>query len=297
MSKLLAGITTYNPKLSRLKSNLTSIANQVDVVMIVDNYSNNVEDIKLLLNQYSNVIALYNGENKGIAYSMNQIGWYAYNNGFDWFLTLDQDSVCPSGMIEQYAFYMSADVGIISPRIEFNKSFISSLFHKNSVDEFGTSKCEAVLYAISSGQLINVRAWHKADGFWNYLFIDYVDQEFCFHLSRLGFRILRLNDCRLSHEPGINIRIMGIQTAKQSAFREYYWVRNSRLVYWLYKDEYLRAGISRPYVVTIKRICNSILVGEQVFAKLFNIYRAVIDAYKWKYKFGSKNGRIPNNIE
>ena len=45
-----AGIVTYNPKIERLIENINSIYPQVDKVIVYDNGSENIEDIKLLKN-------------------------------------------------------------------------------------------------------------------------------------------------------------------------------------------------------------------------------------------------------
>ena len=184
VNKYIAGITTYQPDLSRLKMNVEAISLQVDKVLIVDNGSANISEIEQLIHDYDNLIIINNKENKGIAFAMNIIGEYAYENGYDWFLTLDQDSVCPKNMMKEYSILVDSNIGIIAPYIKFNERFIGQLLRNNkSEGDKRDSKqyAEEVLYAVSSGQLINTRIWKEADGFWDYLFIDYVDQEFCFH--------------------------------------------------------------------------------------------------------------------
>lgn len=92
--KYIAGIVLYNPDLGRLKENIESICKQVDKVILIDNGSDNIREIEDLIKEYLNCILLKNGENMGIAYALNQILKYAYENDVKWFLTLDQDSVC-----------------------------------------------------------------------------------------------------------------------------------------------------------------------------------------------------------
>lgn len=290
----IAGITTFNPKISRLKTNIDSISQQVSELLIIDNKSDNVEQIHKLSLSYSNVRLICNEENEGIAFAMNQIGKYAYENQYGWFLTLDQDSVCPSDLIVKYSQYVNPHVGIISPKITFNNSFLKSLFLRKVTSNIEQTDVAYVKYAVSSGQLINTKAWKKAQGFWNFLFIDYVDQEFCFHITKLGYKIIRLNNCELSHEPGIPVTVLGIPTAKQSAFREYFWARNSFLVYWLYPKEYKNAPTTFPPFVVLKRIANAILIQESVIKKVKAIFKGVFDAYKWRLKYG-KNNRYPLN--
>ena len=44
--KYLAGIVTFNPDIERLNENISAIINQVDKVVVVDNGSENADDIK-----------------------------------------------------------------------------------------------------------------------------------------------------------------------------------------------------------------------------------------------------------
>lgn len=295
--KILAGITTYNPNIERLRSNILAIHAQVYSVLIVDNNSNNISSIEDVIKQFTNVHIVKNLENKGIAYAMNQIGKYAIENKCNWFLTLDQDSICPNNYIEEASKCFCPSVGILAPNIKFNKSFISQLLGiKKKCNNIITEDYIEILDVISSGQLINTAAWQSIGGFWNYLFIDYVDHELCFNMTRHGYKIIKLNNLYMEHEPGIPIKVLGIETAKQSPMREYYWARNSRIVYWLYSNEYREALKHSPFWATFKRVANSILVGEEICSKIKAIYYGIKDAYAWKKEYYSIERRIPSSI-
>lgn len=294
--KYLAGITTYNPRISRLKENIASISSQLDTVLVIDNNSSNITRIEEVVSSFDNVLLVKNSKNMGIAHSMNQIGRYAFEKSYEWFLTLDQDSVCPKNLIREFSSNIKDDIGLICPYIHNVPSFISQLNPFNKTKQIQKDELpysEQILYAVSSGQFINTAAWKAAEGFWDFLFIDYVDQEFCFHLTKLGYRIIRINRCVLSHEPGIPTFVFGIETAKQSAMREYYWARNSRLVKWLYPIEYRNSCPCSPFFATIKRIFNVLLIREDIKNKVFSIFRGVYDAHKLKNNL--KSGRIPVN--
>ncbi len=296
MPSCVAGITTFNPSLSRLQKNIESIECQVCKVIVVDNGSNNCTEVQKIANQFDKVILIDNKKNAGIAHAMNQIGDYAFKNGFDWFITLDQDSICPKNMIDQYSEITDSSVAIIAPFIEFNNHFLSELLRIKRRSMVEQDEPHYVLYSISSGQMIRTKVWKEIGGFWDFLFIDYVDQEFCFNITKAGYKIMKVPAVKLQHEPGISVKVFGISTAKQSAIREYYWSRNSRLIYWLYKEQYRNAIGKIPIISTLKRMANCILVREQVIKKITAILYGIIDAYKWK-KIYMKKGRFPEEIE
>ena len=63
MSKVYAGVVTYNPEIKRLKENISSIQNQVTTVLIFDNGSNNVDNIQNLILGLANVVFIKSEKN------------------------------------------------------------------------------------------------------------------------------------------------------------------------------------------------------------------------------------------
>ena len=106
--KIVAGIVLYNPDEKRLLENIAKIIHQVDKVICIDNNSKNINEIaSKLKSKYQKIEIIYNNENKGIAYALNQILNYAYENQYEWFLTLDQDSVVEKDLINTYLRYIN----------------------------------------------------------------------------------------------------------------------------------------------------------------------------------------------
>ena len=99
-----AGIVLYNPDINRMKENINAIINQVDYVILVDNGSKNKSDIEAAIEHsfYNSdkLIINFSQKNNGIAWALNQIFKIAEEQSVKWVLTLDQDSVCPSDIIE-----------------------------------------------------------------------------------------------------------------------------------------------------------------------------------------------------
>ncbi len=124
-SSVCAIIVTYNVGKNLLKC-FNSIYNQVNEVVIIDNGSN-VETISVLneLEKIPNTNKVfYNKENLRIAAALNQGVKYAIENGYEWVVTLDHDSIATSDMIEKMLATcesMSDDyketIGMLCPRI------------------------------------------------------------------------------------------------------------------------------------------------------------------------------------
>lgn len=61
---------------------------------------------------------IVNDANMGIEYALNQVMQFAHDNGYEWALTLDQDSVVPPDLIEKYMKLTSiGKVGMICCKI------------------------------------------------------------------------------------------------------------------------------------------------------------------------------------
>ena len=68
MEKIFAGIVLYNPDIERLKENVDNIINQVSRVILVNNGSENTEEIEQYLDGLEKQKIIYKNlnKNKGI---------------------------------------------------------------------------------------------------------------------------------------------------------------------------------------------------------------------------------------
>lgn len=197
MVKIAAGIVTYEPEIVRLKDNIKAIYTQVDYIIITDNGSKNIRKIQEELTQFSNIEWILNEENKGIATALNQIVEHSQQLGCDWTLTLDDDSIAPDYMIEEYKKYIHLkQVAMLVPVIKDRSMDYIDL------ESMTQEPYEEVETAITSGTLMNNKVWNEVGGFTDALFIDYVDFDYCMKLHIAKKRILRVNQVVLLHELG-----------------------------------------------------------------------------------------------
>ena len=238
--KVLAGITLYNPNIERLKENIDAIYSQVEEVVCVDNGSDDFKQIKqLLTSQYPEIVVIQNQKNLGVAKALNQMFAYAKENGFDWVLTLDQDSVCPDNLIKVYREVVSRlnefedlrHVGILCPQT-VDRNFDSRTDYQEKY--ILVDKC------ITSASLTSVKTWETVGGFWEELFIDFVDHDFCARCKEHGIKILQLNDVQILHElgNGVHHNFLGrrVTALNHRPMRKYYMVRNWIIYMHVHKD-------------------------------------------------------------
>ena len=100
MCKVAAIIVSYNPD-SNLFDSINLLLNQVEKVIIVDNGSKEkyVKYIKSINEDKIEIIL--NKENLGIATALNIGVRKALENGYEWILTMDQDSKASPDMVKK----------------------------------------------------------------------------------------------------------------------------------------------------------------------------------------------------
>lgn len=197
MEKISAGIVTYNPEMKRLEENINAIIGQVEEVILLDNASANIEEIEKKWADNLKITIIKNEENRGIATALNQIMDYSLKKGYQWTLTLDEDSVVPEDIIERYMDYMDREnTAMIVPII------CDRVMNEFDIKEEIDSAYTLVEKAITSGTLMQNQIWKEVGGFTEELFIDYVDFDYCMKVRLAKYDIVRVNSVKLSHELG-----------------------------------------------------------------------------------------------
>lgn len=232
---ICAGIITYNPTLTDVSTCLEALCNQVERVIIVDNASKNVKGLQEVVSKYANVTLVKNSQNIGFAKALTQVFEWAKSQGFNWVLTLNDDSVVPSNMISEYKKILENQGNLVNQKNAKNSkiAIVCSLL-KNRLD--GTilhSKCHED-ECITSGSLTSVEAWAKIGGFDEWLEIDGVDFDFSRRLVRAGWKIVECQNVIMEHQIGkarsINLIIKHPIVWNHNANRKYYIARNMQVV-------------------------------------------------------------------
>ncbi|WP_422111844.1 glycosyltransferase [Gardnerella sp. DNF00571G] len=232
---ICAGIITYNPTLTDVSTCLEALCNQVERVIIVDNASKNVKGLQEVVSKYANVTLVKNSQNIGFAKALTQVFEWAKSQGFNWVLTLNDDSVVPSNMISEYKKILENQGSLVNQKNAKNAkiAIVCSLL-KNRLD--GTilhSKCHED-ECITSGSLTSVEAWAKIGGFDEWLEIDGVDFDFSRRLVRAGWKIVECQNVIMEHQIGkarsINLIIKHPIVWNHNANRKYYIARNMQVV-------------------------------------------------------------------
>jgi rhamnosyltransferase len=258
--KIAATVILYHPD-NNLLQNIQSYAAVVEKLYIVDNTEKPEEKLIRHIREFKNTIYLHDGENKGIAARLNQVSELAITGGFDWLLTMDQDSVFHNGMLTNYLHCINNYP---------EKESVSMFGVTFSEGEYESGNCNPVRvnHLITSGSMVNLQLFPITSGFNEDLFIDEVDFEYCLRSVARGFNIIQLKNIFLSHHLGETSQHRSLKTSKitsrvlHSPRRIYYMTRNFLYVQSKYKETFPEE-INLRRKILLNRIKNNILYNKQ----------------------------------
>ena len=285
MCKVAALIVSYNPD-SHLFDSINLLLNQVEKVIIVDNGSKEkyVKYIKSINEDKIEIIL--NKENLGIATALNIGVRKALENGYEWILTMDQDSKASPDMVKKmFNVYNSINreerKDILSIFPNFVDERIQSIEENSNMNSY-----EYVDADITSGNLLRKEVFEKVGFFDDSLFIDLVDTDFCMRLNEKGIKMIKIRDAVLYHSLGESKTIKGIlgsfNTSNHSALRRYYMTRNRFYIWEKYKG--LNSFTLNRDKKLFKKEFVKIILGEK---DKVNKIKMVLRGYK-DYKKGIK---------
>lgn len=233
--KSAAVVVLYNPTETVIK-NINTYSAYIDKMYLVDNSDyNNYEFSELISRQLNKCQSKYInlGGNYGIAKAINVAAHMAIEDGFDWLLTMDQDSSFKNNIVDVYKSYIEKekinDVAILSP------VYMTDRRGGKTADGY-----DILYWTMQSANFINLKAFSSIGDFDESYFIDCVDYEYCLRAKESGYRIIRCNKAVLLHNPGITkeIKIFGktFKYGYASKTRIYYQVRNALYMFKKYHN-------------------------------------------------------------
>lgn len=269
---------------------LPALREQVCRVLIVDNTPK--EDRALWLPDAAIALGaelVSNDENVGIAAALNQGLEWARGYGFEWLLTLDQDSdpyqdMLPTlGSVFEDCQYRDRVAMIGSNYIE---RAWKEPFWKGEAS--GQQDWVDVVFVITSGSIVSLQAAEVIGPFREDFFIDLVDSEYCLRARGKGYQVILAKKPLMDHGIGeprwCRLLWKKLTTANHSPLRHYYFTRNHLTL----MREYLpaeRAAMLATIKPRLKEIVLVLCCERGRWSKLAAMARGAFDA------FSAKKGR------
>lgn len=268
-NKTAAVVVLYQPPL-RAIHNIMTYANDVDIVYAIDNSDKkNLEFMQKIIT-YKNIKYIDNHGNKGIAHALNLGIHQAISEGFEWVLTMDQDSRATENMLSKLYQYLENN---------YDKQLgIVTAFQETEVDKakYHPREYERVNWTICSGNLLQITAYQSCGGFMEELFIDSVDFEYSMRLKINDFFIIRLNRAVLLHQLGSTKRIHNRKVIIHSGSRMYYRIRNAFYIHKIYESS-CRQLADEIFSFSIESCRNDLRYAQCKPKYLFYMLKGYID--------------------
>ncbi len=239
-----AGIVVIFDPNDSVVNNINTYIDYVDKLYVIDN-SENIDNSKMF-SFNKKIKYIPNNKNLGIAKALNIGAQNAIKDGYDWLLTMDQDSSFEKKSLKKMEDFIitlkeSAELSKLLD-INYKKIALVAPSYKLEPTFESTLGINFPLMVMTSGNLINLDIYKKIKGFKDWLFIDCVDFDYCLNLKSHGYEIVQLNNAILNHHLGNTktYRFFWLKksSSNHSAIRRYYMVRNRHYIYDMYHERF-----------------------------------------------------------
>ena len=266
-------VVLYNPS-DHVFDNMLSYIDQVAKLYVVDNSTHYNDRLLQKLKAIEKIVYISQEGNKGIAVALNAGAMQAMDDGFEFLLTMDQDTSLSANyvieLMKPFIPHMPEKIGIIAPRYTERLST-----HAKAVQD--------ILFTMTSGNILNLNAYKKTGPFLNELFIDHVDHEYCLRLNSRGFRVVQVNDVEIIHRPGtLTSMFKGmVSFSSHSPQRLYYFCRNGFYVSDLYRRDF--PAFRHAFVNLLMKEIAKIPFEKSKLKRLRMIINGYVDHKKKKF--------------
>jgi rhamnosyltransferase len=274
MLNIAGTIILYNPNIEEIIANVQSYISQLDKLIVVDNSDNTAKNIEEILNNTFNnkIIYINNNHNLGIATALNIACDRAIELGYDWILTMDQDSrfinfddyiQCLSDL------YNQDDLAIIGANTQWNPVM--------TLQEKASCYYEEKFLLITSANFLNLKLFNTIGRFEDKLFIDMVDHDYCMKANSLNYKIYYFKNIMVQHSLGNLFQRKNIFTKKirkkieHSPQRVYYITRNFLYTWKKYSEQFPKEFnlLKTLNILFIHEVTKILIYEDQKFKKIY----------------------------
>ncbi|HAN71989.1 MAG TPA: hypothetical protein DCQ36_10455 [Actinobacteria bacterium] len=272
MGEVAAVIPGFEPDAAEILTLATSLMASGIPVLVVDDGSADANYLDACKDRGASVIV--HESNEGIARSLNDGLAFARSLDATWLLTVDQDTVLPSGYVNSLLAYADPRVGVIGAEIIGDASGDLRYPVREVSGRLVTDE------VFQTGSLWSVPTLTRLGGFDSSLGIDAVDAEACLKVREAGMSVALARGVRLEHRygSGAMLKLLGrsIVATHHSPARRESMVRN-RLR--LFPREFRQSPVHA--LRTLRRVGVNVLLG------------VTVEDDRWAKALGSARGLMP----
>lgn len=288
--KLAAVVIWFNPLEigeEKIIQNILSYSSYCKKIYIVDNSSDLHEG---LAKKIPNSIYISNKNVGGIAGGQNRGCERALNDGFEWAMTMDQDSIFEAEQIKEYIRLVEEYIPTDEKAVSFGPSIknLNETLHWTKWIRFNMLSpikrkilgkrwkpqppkplFDKVERIIASANIINLVEWKKVGKFDEILFIDEVDYDLCYKFIRDNKNIIRFNNVFLNQFFGSmeKNKIIKRYYGNYSENRIFYIFRNALIQYKRYSEyrDFYKSILKHQiidFIILSKKPCHTVKIQK-----------------------------------
>ena len=262
MKRILAVVVTYYPDEELLTKNIQAFINDVDKVLIWENTPES-EKLNYRFVQHEKIEYYGDGVNS-IARALNYAWRYAKENGYDYLLTMDQDSL--------FLDFPSYKNTVMTNCLGHDAIWGPNYSHK-PIDPIQEKH-----YTITSGMMLPVSVLDAVGGYDEFFSVDGLDMDLCLKAREKGIKTYVIRDSILKHKFGnpVAASFFGHKVFYTSypPKRLYNIYRTHILLIRKYKSDELKKEFG--FICLRKMPRNVILFEKEKVSKLWAILKGIV---------------------
>ena len=213
-----AVVVLYNPTKDEIE-NINAYLPNVDCAIVVDNSTQSNELLVATLVHDKNKVRYYTEQkNLGLCRALNLGVALLKEKGCEWALLFDADSKLGSDIISVYKkaidTYKGKNIAIFAPVHVFDRSKAAPYRGYKNID-----------WSMTSGWLINIEIFEKQNGFFEELFVDGLDMDYCFKSNENGYLVVECGEAVINHHPAETKSFLGVKYGTAPSYRYYMQAR------------------------------------------------------------------------
>lgn len=272
-------VVLYNPTEKEIL-NVNSYLNKVDYAVIFDNSKeNHSELVSNNLNNSKNYIYLTQNSNLGLCKALNLGIQVLKKHGCKLAFVTDADSRIDESIFEVYNkaindFRNENNIALYSPVHIYDRS-------KNKpFDGYRSIK-----FSMTSGWLLDIDIFLKQNGFFEELFVDGLDFDYCFKSINNGYKIIECGQAIVYHHPAETQVFLGLKYGIASPFRYYMQFRS---LSWLI----LRYRSFSMIKFFLWKFFKIIFLFKNKTKFLSSFFKGTFDGSKLFFEYRNKNSKM-----
>ena len=224
-----AMVVLYEPNDKDIE-NIGQYCERVDLMIVLDNSSedNYYKVNKVISIDNNRTIYKHFKKNVGLCAALNIGMNIASEKGCEWALIMDDDSSFLTDIIQVYSSYIenndTENVVVLSPVHIYDRSRAK-----------GYPGIKKIKWAMTSGCYYNIKHFHELGGFFEDLFVECLDLDYCYKALEKGYATIECGEALLKHHPAETkiLKILGIEIMKYGYASPWRYYMQARSLTWL----------------------------------------------------------------